>query len=167
ENEVHIKTGIKRAGGVGELAFVHFLHLLDFGALFFEFGFQTLDNVMHALFLPLRVKDEQRFVTILHDSSSILLKVFIAETTPLSIAHFTASAARLIVDLTSSFSSSKKLLSTKSLVPSAGAGPIPTRSRGISSVPNWTTIDSNPLWPPGLPLCRIRNRPSGNEKSSR
>jgi len=27
-------------------------------------------------------------------------------------------------------------------------------------------IDSRPLWPPGLPLCRIRNRPSRNEKSS-
>src|SRR5438876_5428606 len=58
ENEVYIKTGIKRAGGIGKLAFVHFLHLLDFVALFYEFGFQTLDNVMHALLLALRVEDE-------------------------------------------------------------------------------------------------------------
>src|SRR5205814_10677484 len=99
-------------GDIGKLALIHFLHLLDLSAFFFKFRFQAVDNVVHAVVLALRDKDEQCFVTILHDSSSILLKVFIAETTPLSIAHFTASAARVIVDLTSSFSSSKKLLRT-------------------------------------------------------
>jgi len=113
EDKIHIKAGVERAGGVGELTLVHFLNLLDLSAFFFKLRFQAIDNVVHAFFFALRVNNEQRFVTILHGSfSSILLKVFIAETTPLSIAHFTASAARVIVDLTNSFSSSKKLLST-------------------------------------------------------
>src|SRR5439155_20741187 len=112
KNKVHVKSGVERAGHVGELAFVHFLHLLDFGAFFFEFRFQAVDNVVHAVLLSLRVEHKQRFVTIFHGSSSGLLKMFIAETTPLSIAHFSASTARSIVDLTSGFSSSKKRPST-------------------------------------------------------
>src|SRR5438876_5568480 len=115
EDKVHIKAGIERPGRVGKLALVHFLHLLDLRALLFKLGLEPVDNVMDAVFLPLGIEDKQCFVTVLHgSSSSILLKVFIAETTPLSIAHFTASAARVMDDLTSGFCSSKKLLSTYS-----------------------------------------------------
>src|SRR4029077_5930495 len=122
---------------VGKWAPIHLLHLLDLSAFLLKFGLQPIDDIVHAIVFSLGVEDQQRFVTVLHGfSSSFLLKVFIAETTSLSTAHFTASAARSIVDLTSAFSSSKKLLSTYSVVPSAGAGPMPTRSRGISSVPN-------------------------------
>src|ERR1041385_4085953 len=109
ENKVHVKARIEGPSRIGELALVHFLHLLDRGALLFEFGFEPINDVVDAVFLSLRIEHEQGFVTFFHvSSSSILLNVFIAETTPLSIAHFTASTARSTVDLTSGFSSSKK-----------------------------------------------------------
>src|SRR6266581_5664272 len=94
KNKVHVKARIERPGHIRKLALVHFLHLLDLGALFFEFRFEPVDNVVDALLFSLRIEDEQGFVTFFHGlSSSILLKLFIAETTPLSIAHFTASTA--------------------------------------------------------------------------
>src|SRR6202011_4379290 len=113
KNKIHVKAGIQRPGGIRKRSPIHLLHLLDLGAFLLKFRLQSIDNVVHAVFFSLRVEDQQRFVTVLHGScSSILLKVFIAETTPLSTAHFTASATRSIVDLTSGFCSSKKLLST-------------------------------------------------------
>ena len=107
ENEIHVRAGIEFARDVGKLALVHLLHLLDLGAFFLKFGFEAIDDVFDGVFFALRVEHEQRFVTILHDSG-ILLKVFIAESTPLSIAHFTASTARSIAFFTIGFSSSKK-----------------------------------------------------------
>src|SRR5262249_35866269 len=113
KNKVHVKAGVERSGSVGKRPPVHFLHLFNLGAFLLKLGLQAIDNVMHTVLFSLRIDHEQGFITILHGSfSSILLKVFIAETTPLSTAHFTASAARSIVDLASPFSSSKKLLST-------------------------------------------------------
>ncbi len=111
KNEVHVITGVEFARHVGKLALVHFLDLLDFGAFFLKFGLETIDDVFHGIIPALRIEHEQRFVTVLHDSG-ILLKRFIAESTPLSIAHFTASAARAIVFSTTGISSSKKRPST-------------------------------------------------------
>src|ERR1700730_180620 len=105
ENEVDVKAGIQRARHVGKRAFVHFLHLLDLGAFLLNVGLEALDYLVHRILPALGVEHEQRFVTILHDSSD-LLNLFIAETKPLSIAHFTASAAHSMIEVTSGFSSS-------------------------------------------------------------
>ena len=107
KNEIHVMTGVELARDVGKLALVHLLDLLDLGAFLLKFGLQAIDDVLDGVFLALRIQHEQRFVTVLHDSGN-LLKVFIAESTPLSIAHFTASAARATVFSTSARSSSKK-----------------------------------------------------------
>src|SRR5438105_14732407 len=108
ENEVNVVSGIEFRGHIGELPFIHLLHLLDFRAFLLKLGFEPVDNFFHRLVFPLGVKDEQRFVTIHHDSS-ILLNVFIAATMPLSTAHLIASTERSIADFTSVRSSSKKL----------------------------------------------------------
>src|SRR5438046_1408737 len=165
KNKVHVRAGIKRPRHIGKLALIHFLHLLDLCAFSLKFRFQSIDNIFDRVFFALRIEHEQRLVTILHDSS-VLLKLFIAETSPLSIAHFTASAARSIVDLTSGFSSSKNRLNTYSTEHRGGAAPIPMRNRGMSPVPNRIMIDSRPLWPPGPPPARNRRRPSGKARSS-
>ena len=89
----------------------NFLHLLDLSAFFLKFRFQSIGDLLDGVLFALCVKHKQRFVTVVH-ISWVLLKVFIAETSPLSIAHFTASTARSIVDLTTGFSSSKKRLNT-------------------------------------------------------
>src|SRR5262249_3411084 len=113
KNKIDVEPGIERPGRVGKRPLVHLLDLLKLGAFFFKLRFHAVDNVVDTVFFSLRIEDQQRLITVLHAfSSSILLKVFIAETTPLSIAHFTASTARSMVDLTSGFSSSKKLLRT-------------------------------------------------------
>ena len=92
--------------------------------------------------------------------------MFIAESTPLSIAHFTASTARSIVFSTSVAPLRKTdqgrnqphLRRAQHRFRCAGAA--------ISSVPNCRKIDSRPLWPPELPSIRMRMRPSGRAKSS-
>src|SRR5205807_2352872 len=107
ENEVDIVSAIQFPGYIGKLSLIHLLYLLDFRAFLFKLGFEPLDDFFHRLVFPLGVKDEQRFVTIDHDSST-LLNVFIAATTPLSTAHLIASTERSIADFTSVRSSSKK-----------------------------------------------------------
>src|SRR4029453_3597267 len=111
EDKVHIISGIEWAGHVRKVMLVHFLHLFDLRALFLKLGFQSIDDLLDCVLLALRIQDKQRFITVFH-ASSVLLKVFIAEMRPLSIAHFTASTARSIVDRTIGFSSSKKRLNT-------------------------------------------------------
>src|SRR6266446_4973690 len=113
KDKVHVISGIQRTGHIGELALVHFLHLFDLRTFLLKLRFQSVDDFPDGFFFALGVQHNQRFITAVHASSvSVLLKVFIAETTPLSIAHFNASTARPIVDLTSGFSSSKNRLST-------------------------------------------------------
>ena len=41
-----------------------------------------------------------------------------------------------------------------------GAGPIPRRARGISSVPSSCRTERSPLWLPALPRSRSRSEPS-------
>src|SRR6266550_3615126 len=113
KDKVHVISGIERTGHIGELALVHFLHLFDLRTFFLKLRFQSVDDFPDGFFFALGVQHQQRFITAVHASSvSVLLKVFIAETSPLSIAHFNASTARPIVDLTSGFSSSKNRFST-------------------------------------------------------
>src|SRR5205814_7918411 len=79
--------------------------------LLFEILILVDRHIFDGVFFALGVEHEQSLVTVLH-CSSVLLKVFIAETSPLSITHFTASTARSIVELTSGLSSSKNRLNT-------------------------------------------------------
>src|SRR5437899_170420 len=113
KDKVHVISGIERTGHIGELALVHFLHLFDLRTFFLKLRFQSVDDFPDGFFFALGVQHQQRFITAVHASSvPVLLKVFIAETSPLSIAHFNASTARPVVDLTTGFSSSKNRFST-------------------------------------------------------
>jgi hypothetical protein len=127
ENEIDVKAGIERTSHIGKLAFIHLLNLLDFGAFLLKLRFKPLNDFVDRILSALGVKHEQRFVTIFHGSSVGWLRtsagetdssrrrggevselnLFIAETKPLSMAHFTASAARSIAESISGFSSSE------------------------------------------------------------
>ena len=74
----------------------------------------------------------------------------------------TASAAEAVAWAISGFSSSVKRPRTKSTESHwAGGSPIPTRSRGNSSVPSFAMMSKSPLCPPADPPGRNRSLASG------
>src|SRR5262245_50009996 len=57
ENEIRVVTAAQIAGGIAEIAAIHLLDLLDLGALFFKFAFETFDDVLGSVFAALDVED--------------------------------------------------------------------------------------------------------------
>src|SRR5438067_2274746 len=106
KDKVHKMPRIELACHIRKVPAIHLLDLLDFGALFLKFSLESIDNVFHGVLSALGIKHEQGFVTVIHNSG-FLLNRFIAERTPLSITHFTASPARPIIFSTAGRSSSK------------------------------------------------------------
>src|SRR5262249_20799441 len=92
----------------------------------------------------------------------------IAAGAPSAMRDSTASAARPTASCTTSTSSSGKGDSTYS-ARSSGGSPLrmPTRTRGISSLPSDSISERSPLWPPWLPRSRTRSTPSSRTTSSR
>jgi hypothetical protein len=66
ENEIDEIAGVERACHVAEVAALHALDGLDFGALLFKFALETLDGLLDGVFVAFLVEDEESFVSVFH-----------------------------------------------------------------------------------------------------
>ena len=61
--------------GIGELALIHFLDLLDLSALVNKLRFQALEDLLYAIFLGAGIKSHQAFVTMFHNVSILFCSI--------------------------------------------------------------------------------------------